>query len=48
VICARRNKKEAMLRAFPQRLTHSREMEIATALDQIFQIASFRLDEVLP
>jgi 2-oxo-4-hydroxy-4-carboxy-5-ureidoimidazoline decarboxylase len=48
VICARRNKKEAMLRAFPERLTHTREKEIETALDHIFQIASFRLDEVLP
>ena len=48
VICARRNKKEAMLRAFPERLTHSRETEVATALDQIFQIASFRLDDLLP
>ena len=48
VICARRNKKEAMLRAFPERLTHTREQEMETALDQIFQIAAFRLDEVLP
>jgi 2-oxo-4-hydroxy-4-carboxy-5-ureidoimidazoline decarboxylase len=48
VICARRNKKEAMLRAFPERLKHTREQEIETALDQIFQIAAFRLDEVLP
>lgn len=48
VICARRNKKEAMLRAFPERLVHTRETELATALDQIFQIAAFRIDEVLP
>jgi 2-oxo-4-hydroxy-4-carboxy-5-ureidoimidazoline decarboxylase len=48
VICARRNKKEAMLRAFPERLAHTREAEMATALDQIFQIASFRLDDLLP
>ena len=48
VICARRNRKEAMLRAFPERLTHTREAEMATALDQIFQIASFRLDDLLP
>ena len=48
VICARRNKKEAMLRAFPERLGHTREQEIQTALEQIFQIASFRLDDVLP
>lgn len=48
VICARRNQKEAMLRAFPERLTHTRDVEMATALDQIFQIASFRLDDILP
>ena len=43
VICARRNKKEAILRAFPERLAHTRDEEIATALDQIFQIAALRL-----
>jgi OHCU decarboxylase len=48
VICARRNKKDAMLRAFPERLVHTRDQEIETALDQIFQIASFRLDELIP
>jgi OHCU decarboxylase len=48
VICARRNQKDAMLRAFPERLAHTREQEIRTALDQIFQIATFRLDELLP
>ena len=33
VICARQNKKEAILRAFPERLTHTRDEEIAAALD---------------
>jgi 2-oxo-4-hydroxy-4-carboxy--5-ureidoimidazoline (OHCU) decarboxylase len=37
-----------MLRAFPERLAHSRAMELDTALDQIFQIAAFRLDDLLP
>jgi 2-oxo-4-hydroxy-4-carboxy-5-ureidoimidazoline decarboxylase len=48
VICARQNKKEAILRAFPERLTHSREEEIATAIEQIFQIAALRLADLLP
>jgi len=48
VICARKNKKEAILRAFPERLTHGRDEEIATALDQIFQIAALRLADLLP
>jgi 2-oxo-4-hydroxy-4-carboxy-5-ureidoimidazoline decarboxylase len=48
VICARRNKKEAILQAFPVRLTHGREEEIATALGEIFQIAGLRLADLLP
>jgi 2-oxo-4-hydroxy-4-carboxy--5-ureidoimidazoline (OHCU) decarboxylase len=48
VICARKNKKEAILLAFPERLTHTREEEIAAALDQIFQIAALRLADLLP
>lgn len=48
VICARKNKKEAILRAFPERLTHTRDEEIATALDHIFQIAALRLADLLP
>ncbi len=48
VICARKNKKEAILQAFPERLTHTRAEEVATALDQIFQIAALRLADLLP
>lgn len=48
VICARQNKKEAILRAFPERLTHTRDEEIATALGQIFEIARLRLEDLLP
>lgn len=48
VICARQHRKDAMLRAFPERLAHSREEEIAVALDQIFQIAALRLADLLP
>jgi 2-oxo-4-hydroxy-4-carboxy-5-ureidoimidazoline decarboxylase len=48
VICARRNRKDAMLRAFPERLLHGRDDEIAVALEQIFQIAALRLADLLP
>ncbi len=48
VICARRNKKEAILHAFPVRLAHDRDTEIATALAEIYQIAELRLADVLP
>jgi 2-oxo-4-hydroxy-4-carboxy-5-ureidoimidazoline decarboxylase len=48
VICARKNKKEAILRAFPERLAHDREMEIGIALEQIFQIAALRLADLVP
>ena len=47
IICARKNKKEAILGAFPARLKHSKETEIKTALDQIFQIAELRLADLI-
>lgn len=47
VICARKNKKDAILRAFPERLTHTRDEEIAIALEQIFQIAQLRIGDLL-
>jgi 2-oxo-4-hydroxy-4-carboxy-5-ureidoimidazoline decarboxylase len=47
VICARLNKKEAILRAFPERLEHSREKEIATALEEIYKIAELRLRDLV-
>jgi 2-oxo-4-hydroxy-4-carboxy-5-ureidoimidazoline decarboxylase len=47
IICARKNKKEAILSAFPVRLKNSREAEIRTALDQIFQIAELRLADLI-
>ena len=47
IICARKNKKEAILGAFPVRLKNSREAEIHTALDQIFQIAELRLADLI-
>ena len=47
VICARENRKEAILAAFPVRLAHTREQEIATALDEIGRIAQFRLRDAV-
>ena len=47
IICARKNKKEAILGAFPVRLKNSREAEIQTALGQIFQIAELRLADII-
>ena len=47
VICARMNKKEAILNAFPQRLQNSREKEIETALAEIYKIADLRLRDLL-
>lgn len=38
VICARLNKKEAILRAFPERLQNSRPKEIETALAEIAEL----------
>lgn len=47
VICARLNKKQAMLDAFPIRLQNSREQEMETALQEIFKIAGFRLKDLV-
>ncbi len=47
VICARENKKAAILAAFPVRLAQTREQEISTALSEIFKIAKFRLQDAV-
>lgn len=48
IICARENKKDAILAAFPVRLKNTREQEIATALSEIAKIARLRmLDAVI-
>jgi 2-oxo-4-hydroxy-4-carboxy-5-ureidoimidazoline decarboxylase len=47
VICARLNQKEAILRAFPERLQHSPEGEVAAALGEIGKIADLRLRDLL-
>jgi 2-oxo-4-hydroxy-4-carboxy-5-ureidoimidazoline decarboxylase len=43
VICARENKKAAILAAFPVRLNNTREKEIQTAMNEIAKIARLRL-----
>lgn len=47
VICARENKKESILAAFPERLAHTRDEEIAAALHEISKIALFRLKDTV-
>jgi 2-oxo-4-hydroxy-4-carboxy-5-ureidoimidazoline decarboxylase len=47
VICARENKKAAILAGFRQRLSHDREEEIATALREIAKIAHYRLSDLV-
>lgn len=47
VICARENRKEAILTAFPARLAHTREQEIAAALAEIGKIARLRLRDAV-
>lgn len=47
VICARLNKKDAILAGFKTRLHHSREAEIKTALEEIGKIAKLRLADLI-
>jgi 2-oxo-4-hydroxy-4-carboxy-5-ureidoimidazoline decarboxylase len=47
VICARLNKKEAILKGFEARLKNSREEEIKTALEEIGKIAWLRLQDLV-
>ncbi|HEU0040073.1 MAG TPA: 2-oxo-4-hydroxy-4-carboxy-5-ureidoimidazoline decarboxylase [Verrucomicrobiae bacterium] len=47
VICARLNKKEAILNGFRIRLNNSREQEIKTALEEIGKIAYLRLQDIV-
>jgi 2-oxo-4-hydroxy-4-carboxy-5-ureidoimidazoline decarboxylase len=48
IICARLNKKDAILEGFKTRLHHERGQEIKTALEQIFKIAELRLRDLIP
>ena len=47
VICARLNKKAAILAGFERRLQNSRTQEIKTALEEIFKIAELRLHDLV-
>ncbi len=47
IICARLNRKEAILAGFERRLKHSRPEEIKTALEEIFKIAELRLGDLI-
>lgn len=47
VICARENKKDAILAAFPERLQNSVDQEVATARTEIDKIAALRLRDIL-
>lgn len=43
VICARENKKDSILTGFAQRMSHTRDEEITTALGEIAKICRLRL-----
>jgi OHCU decarboxylase len=47
VICARENRKQAILAGFAERIAHDRETEIATALREINRIAWYRLTDIV-
>lgn len=47
IICARMNKKEAILEAFPRRLQNDAAAERKAALDEIHKIAALRLHDIL-
>jgi OHCU decarboxylase len=47
IICARLNKKDAIIAGFERRLQNSREQEIKAALEQIFKIAELRLRDLV-
>lgn len=47
VICARLNKKDTILAAFPIRLQNSAAQERAIALGEIFKIAQLRLNDLI-
>ena len=47
VVCARLNKKEAILNGFKVRLQNSQEQEVKTALEEIGKIAYLRLQDIV-
>jgi OHCU decarboxylase len=48
VICARLNKKDAILNAFPARLRNTADAERMAALNEIYKIAQLRLADLIP
>jgi 2-oxo-4-hydroxy-4-carboxy--5-ureidoimidazoline (OHCU) decarboxylase len=47
VICARENKTQSILAGFGERIGHSRQEEIATALSEVAKICRLRLMETV-
>lgn len=47
IICARLNKKDAIIETFAWRMQNSREQEIQAALEEIFKIAGLRLRDLI-
>jgi OHCU decarboxylase len=47
IICARLNKKAAILNGLEQRLKNSRHEELKTALEEVFKIAELRLRDLI-
>jgi 2-oxo-4-hydroxy-4-carboxy-5-ureidoimidazoline decarboxylase len=47
IICARQNKKDAIIAGFARRLQNSREQEIRAALEEIYKIAALRLRDLI-
>lgn len=47
IICARLNKKEAILAGFERRLNNSKDEEMAAALEEIYKIAALRLRDLM-
>lgn len=47
IVCARLNKKDAILKGFSSRLKNSRTQEIQAALEEIFKIAELRLRDLV-
>jgi OHCU decarboxylase len=47
VICARQNKKDAILAAFPVRLQNDRDAEMVNALSEIYKIARLRMVDAI-
>jgi len=47
IVCASSDKKESIVTGLEQRLKHSREDEIQTALEEIFKMAELRLQDLI-